>query len=293
MLGAPTIQGTATLGITHSTGLGFCSASELEIAAIARPASASRQAKPMKHGSAELADLSWQEAEFLLTADTVVLLPLGAAAKEHGPHLKLDNDRRLADALKDRVMQETSVVVAPTLTYHHYPAFVSYPGSTSLRFETARDLVVDIVTSLAAFGPRRFYVLNTGLSTAAPLTAAAELVGANGILLHFTDIEAVTEDVARAIAEQQRGSHADEIETSMMLYLTPSRVEMDKAVRDDQPRRGPGGLCRTPQHSGIYSASGIWGDATLASVDKGRLLVETAVRGLVQDIERLRTQPLD
>ena len=247
----------------------------------------------MRHGSAELAELSWQEAESLLTADAVILLPLGAAAKEHGPHLKLDNDRQLADALKDRVMQESSVVVAPTLTYHHYPAFASYPGSTSLRFETARDLVVDIVHSLAAFGPRRFYVLNTGLSTAPPLAAAAELVSASGILLHFTDIEAITADAACQIAQQQRGSHADEIETSMMLLLAPSRVEMDKAMRDDEPRRGPGGFCRTPQDSGIYSASGIWGDATLASIDKGRVLVEAAVRCLVQDIERLRIQPLD
>lgn len=229
----------------------------------------------------------------MLTADSLILLPLGAAAKEHGPHLKLDNDHQLADALKDRLMQETSVVVAPTLTYHHYPAFVAYPGSTSLRFETARDLVIDVVRSLAAFGPRRFYVLNTGLSTVAPLAAAAELVSENGILLHFSDIEAVMADAASAITQQRRGSHADEIETSMMLYLAPARVEMAKALCDDEPSRGPGGFCRTPQDSGIYSASGIWGDATLASVDKGRVLVEAAVHGLVQDIEQLRAQPLN
>ena len=113
--------------------------------------------------SVRLADLSWQEAERLLTPDTLIILPLGAAAKEHGPHLRLDNDYRLAEALSGLVMQRTPVIVAPTVSFHHYPAFTSYPGSVSLRFNTARDLIVDIIGSLAAFGPRRFYVLNTGV----------------------------------------------------------------------------------------------------------------------------------
>ena len=40
------------------------------------------------------------------------------------------------------------ILVAPTLAYHFYPAFAEYPGSTSLRLETARDLTVDVVRSL-------------------------------------------------------------------------------------------------------------------------------------------------
>src|SRR4051794_32266393 len=98
--------------------------------------------------SVELANVTWIEAASALTADAVVLIALGAAAKEHGPHLKLDNDFRMAEYLKRRVMAQTPVVVAPTLSYHFYPAFRDYPGSTHLRFETARDLVVDVVQSL-------------------------------------------------------------------------------------------------------------------------------------------------
>ncbi|MDH3713289.1 MAG: hypothetical protein OET44_05500 [Gammaproteobacteria bacterium] len=44
-----------------------------------------------------LADLTWQQEELLLTLEQVVVVPLGAASKEHGPHLRLDNDRVLAD----------------------------------------------------------------------------------------------------------------------------------------------------------------------------------------------------
>ena len=246
----------------------------------------------MSQSGVRLADLSWQEAEPLLTPESVTMIPLGAAAKEHGPHLKLDNDYRLAEALSGLVMQRTPVVVAPAVTCHHYPAFTSYPGSISLRFDTARDLVVDIVTSLAAFGPRRFYVLNTGVSTTGPLQAAADLLRDSRIILRFTDILAVAAGVERSVTQQRRGSHADEIETSMMLHLTPDRVEMEKAVKDDHPRRGQGGFARLPGQPGIYSASGIWGDATLADAGKGRRLVEAIVDGVVRDIEDLRRQPV-
>ena len=81
--------------------------------------------------SQRLEGLTWPEAETVLTPETVVLIPLGAASKEHGPHLRLRNDLTLADYLTQRVADATSVVVAPTLTYHHYPAFLEYPGSTS------------------------------------------------------------------------------------------------------------------------------------------------------------------
>ena len=239
-------------------------------------------------GSVELADLSWQEAERILTRDTVVLMPLGAAAKEHGPHLRLDNDYRLAEALKSLVMARTSVVALPTIAYHHYPAFTEYPGSTDLAFATARDLVADIARSLAAHGPRRFYVLNTGISTAGPLQAAADRLRAAGLLLAYTDIANVAAEAEAALAQQRRGSHADEIETSMMLFLAPDRVDMEKAVRDDHPKNGRGGFHRTAGQPGIFSPSGVWGDATLATAEKGGRIVEATLRGILSDIEDLR-----
>src|SRR5437588_12981333 len=79
-----------------------------------------------------LEDLTWVDAERVLTPDTVVVLPLGAEAKEHGPHLKLKNDWLMAEYLKTRVLEQADVVIAPTVNYNFYPAFVEYPGSTSL-----------------------------------------------------------------------------------------------------------------------------------------------------------------
>jgi creatinine amidohydrolase len=95
-----------------------------------------------------LEDLTWVEAEKVLKAETVVVIPIGAESKEHGPHLRLRNDFVMAEYFKKRILERTDVVVAPTVNYHYYPAFLQYPGSTSLRMETARDVMVDICRSL-------------------------------------------------------------------------------------------------------------------------------------------------
>ena len=204
--------------------------------------------------------------------------------------MKLKNDWLMAEYLKKRVMERTPVVMAPTVNYSFYPAFVEYPGSTTLRLETARDMIVDICRSLARYGPRRFYVLNTGVSTVRALTPAAEMLAADGILMRFTGTD-TNAAVEKQVRQEEGGTHADEIETSMMLYIAPKTVDMSKAVKDYHGNR-PGGLTRDPNGDGTYSASGIWGDPTLATRAKGQKVVESLVDALVQEINDLRSAPL-
>lgn len=231
---------------------------------------------------------AWDEAERLLQPDTVVVLPLGAALKEHGRHLKLRNDLTLAEYFADRVAAASAVVVTPPLTYHFYPAFLEYPGSTSLSLETARDLTVQVALSLARYGPRRFYVLNTGLSTTRALQPAADALAREGILLHFTDFGGHTERIAARLKQQEGGSHADEIETSLMLYIDPASVNMSRAEKDYTPGRGGRGFTRQRGGAGIYSPTGAWGDPTLATREKGQYITEQLVTTMLQDIETLR-----
>jgi creatinine amidohydrolase len=233
-----------------------------------------------------LEDLTWKEAETALTPDAVVVIPVGAQAKEHGPHLKLRNDFTIAEYLKRRVLERAAVIVAPTLSYHYYPAFVDYPGSATLRLETARDMTVDICRSLARFGPRRFYALNTGVSTVRALTPAVEILATEGILLRFTNVSTIVEDVEKKVQQQEGGTHADELETSMMLYIDPQSVDMKKAVKDYHPGVSP--LSRVPDPKRTYSASGVFGDATLATREKGRVIVEAMVERLLEEIADLR-----
>src|SRR5690606_13670709 len=156
------------------------------------------------------------------------------------------------------------------------PAFVEYAGSTTLRAETASEMTEDIVRSLARHGPRRFYILNTGVSTERPPREAAEQPPGGGILVHHITLRAVIAPVEEEISEQKEGTHADEIETSMMVYIDPRSVDMSKAAREYPPRRR-GGLTPDPDVAGMYSPTGIYGDATLATRAKGERIVEGTV----------------
>lgn len=237
-----------------------------------------------------LGDETWVQARELLKPETIVVIPLGAAAKEHGPHLNLNNDELLASYFTMRVLEKAEVVVAPPVTYSFYPAFVEYPGSTHLRLETARDLLVDIVKSLAHHGPRRFYVLNTGVSTVKPLKAAQEALAADGITLAFTDIIAAGKAACAEVEQQPEGTHADEIETSMMLFIAPWTVDMSKATKDFPHGEGP--LTPDPTKGERCSPSGIYGDATLATREKGEKVCECIVKSMLADIDALRASPL-
>jgi creatinine amidohydrolase len=239
-----------------------------------------------------LADLTWPEAEKALTPERVVVLPLGAAAKEHGPHLLLSNDQILADYHARRVVEARPVALLPTLTYGFYPAFLEYPGSTSLSFDAQRDVVVQIARSIARHGPRRFYVLNTGVSTARPLRAAAESLAREGILMRFTDVTVAGKAAEDAVRQQKLGTHADEIETSMVLYMEPGAVRMERAVADGMVEwKGP--LTRDANNAaGHYSPSGVFGDATLASWGKGERVTEAMVADILADIDALAAAPL-
>ncbi len=238
-----------------------------------------------------LETLSWDEAEHVLTPDTVVVIALGAESKEHGRHLQLNNDFLMAEYLKKRVLDAATqnMVIAPTINYSFYPAFLEYPGSTSLSMDTARAMFTDIIHSLAHYGPHRFYILNTGISTLRPLAQAAAELAKDGIVLHYTDL--TKDDPVEKKVRQSGGTHADEIETSMMLYIAPESVRMKKAARDLNANQ-PGGLTRDPQGKGTYSPTGAWGDPTLATREKGQAVVESLVATILKDIDELRQTSL-
>jgi creatinine amidohydrolase len=235
-----------------------------------------------------LEELTWQEAEKVLRIDTVVVIPIGAACKEHGPHLKLKNDWLLAEYFKKEILKSAKVVIGPTINCHYYPAFMEYPGSISLRLETARELVVDICRSLSRPGPRKFYALNTGISTMRPLEESAKILADEGIELKYTNLPKLMDLVKTKTKQEDNGTHAGEIETSMMLFIAPTSVDMEKAVKDYHPSN-QGRLTRDRHGNGSFSASGIYGDATLATRQKGELAVRAVLSGMLEEIESLRT----
>lgn len=235
--------------------------------------------------------LSWLDFEQLLKPDSVLLLPLGARCKEHGHHLPLNNDWVMAEYFTERVLQRTPVLAIPTLQYSFYPAFVEYPGSITLSADTSRGMILDIVRSFSRHGLRKFYVLNTGISTLRILRQAKDILDQEDLEFEFSSFHDAIGPLEDELREQEGGTHADELETSMMLYMAPEIVRMDLAQKDYHTEKQPGPLRRQPNpERGPYSPTGAWGDPTLATLEKGRRLVEAKVDYLVEQIEALRAR---
>jgi creatinine amidohydrolase len=238
-----------------------------------------------------LSSMNWVEAKAALNAETVVVIPVGAESKEHGPHLPLDTDFRQAEYFKKRVLSDAEVVIAPTMNYSFYPAFVDYPGSTSLTLPVAREVLLDVIRGIAKFGPRRFYVINIGVSTNRPLAHATALLALEGITLRYLDLTGSSvRALEKQVETQKEGTHADEMETSTMLAIDATLVDMKKATVDYMPGAPRGPLSLDPK-SPRYNVSGVYGDATLATVAKGRFLLEGMTKIILGEIEALRRAP--
>ncbi len=237
--------------------------------------------------SIELENLTWMQAEEVLKNYEIVLVALGARTKEHGPHLPLNNDFLMAEYLKEKVIEKVPVAVLPTLQYGYYPSFLEYPGSVSLKEETFKQVVIDICRSMNGYGIKKFYIINTGISTLKPLKSAAAELEQQGIILRFLNLLEVEKKHYPELLQQEGGTHADEGETSIMLHMYPEVVDMNKVVKDYDSRPDRRGLTRDPSGDGVYSPTGIWGDPTLATEEKGKILTDALVEEIINQVTNL------
>ncbi len=215
---------------------------------------------------------TWREVESHVASGATAILPVGAACKEHGEHLPMNTDLLQAEWLSIMIAQRFNVVVWPTLSYGYYPAFVDYPGSVSLSEQTFKLCVAEILAGIATTGVTRIAVLNTGISTIVPLQAAIASAAHPVTLINVYAGRRFTAAVAD-VQEQPWGSHADEIETSLMLALAPERVQMQRAQPGLQSIQS-GRFNRNNPSAPNYSPTGVNGDPSLASRDKGARLLK-------------------
>lgn len=236
-----------------------------------------------------LEDISWTTAREILNEKSIVVMPLGAGSKEHGPHLPLSTDFLQAKALADLVALERNVVITPIVNYGFYPAFLKYPGSTSTTFASATDMVVQVIRSLAAYGPKKFYIINIGVSTTPPLLAAAKILAEDGILMTFSRYDKPAFEKAEAVFRTKSYSgHADEIETSNILSIRPDLVEMKRAVNDSSMKDKSGSMTPVIIEGGNLNTSGINGYAALGNIEKGQKNMVSFANELINEIDMLK-----
>jgi creatinine amidohydrolase len=242
-----------------------------------------------------LEDLTWPEAGARIAAGAVVVVPVGAAAKEHGPHLPLRTDYLVARELGRRVAEALPVLVAPVVSFGYYPAFVRYPGSQHLRAETFMALLTDLLTGFVRQGARRLAVINTGVSTEAPLRVVVrDFYAAHGVRVAVADLAALGRAVGPRL-RQKLGGHADELETSLVLAIEPGAVRMARAEPDyghlaDAPRTvfyQPVVFDADPGSGPDWSRTGARGDPSLATRETGEAALREITRELVEGLVAL------
>ena len=161
------------------------------------------------------------------------------------------------------------LLVWPVISFGYYQSFVDYPGSWSISEKTFIQCVLDIIESIAKHNDNQLILLNTGIRTIRPHRTTLINVYSGK---HFT---AVVED----IEEQIQGGHADEIETSIMLAIDKSLVDMKSAkpgLKDI--KKGPLNLFDPKEHN--YCPTGAMGNPTLASVEKGEKFLNAILADL-------------
>jgi creatinine amidohydrolase len=103
-------------------------------------------------------DCNWMQVERYLERDDRLVIPLGSI--EQHAYLSLGVDRILSERVSVEAAEPLGVLVMPSLPYGLTPYFAAYPGSPTLRTETYRALLRDLLDSLAGQGFRRFLFVN-------------------------------------------------------------------------------------------------------------------------------------
>lgn len=214
----------------------------------------------------KLEDLMWKDVEEYLNKRKDILLPFGAV-EEHGYHMPISTDGDIASAIAKRLSKETGILIAPIVWYGVCNSTRGYAGTTAVAFAQMKGYVREVVSSLAENGFRRLYILSghLGSSHKSALKEACRGVDIESYFLDMTKVE--VGDILETVP-----LHACEAETSLMLYLHPKKVRIEKAV-DEEFEIENYALKDLPR-----TESGVWGSPTKATEEKGRRIFERIVR---------------
>lgn len=181
-------------------------------------------------GEYRLQHLTWQQFDQLRSTMRVALIPIGAT-EQHGPHLHVGTDARIAERLAEEIAAraEGLAVMAPPVMVGYSPHHMTFPGTITARESTLRALLDDIVDSLVRHGVRRFLIVNAHGGNIAFLPAwLSDVQRRAGVLAAFAHWSLLGRDVVADIAVSETYGHACEVETSLALALAPDLVEVDR-----------------------------------------------------------------
>lgn len=222
--------------------------------------------------SGDLTHRAWPDVE----TDQLLLVPLGSC-EQHGPHLPLNTDTGIAQALAGQVarqLQQQGIrsVVAPPLAFGSSGEHQDFPGTLSIGTDALRHVLVEMVRSASTWCARILYVNGHGGNVDAVRAAVGQMRDEG-------------HDVAWIDCAVPGGdAHAGHTETSLMLVLDPEHVGCHEQVQGNTepletllPRLRSVGIA-------AVSASGVLGDARKASAEHGRHLLDAVAADMTQAV---------
>jgi len=246
--------------------------------------------------------LNWPEIRDVNKDDVVVLQPIGAV-EDHGHHLPLETDNILITEICLATARKApdDVLLMPLIPYGYVEHHMDFPGPISIETEILIGFLSNAARSLIRHGFRKVLYVNGHGSNRPFMDIAARKA--------MTDTEAIVGSVtpyalAKAeisqICESEYISHAGEMETSLILYLDETLVDTTKLVKDinfpvtkyhwrDFLKPPPLGFM--DQWSRI-SKTGVIGDATVATKEKGEKIFTIVVEKMVELVKEFKEREI-
>jgi creatinine amidohydrolase len=256
------------------------------------------------------AELGTRDFAQLAKARTIAVLPV-AATEQHGPHLPLCVDTALVDgvvaAALPHLAADLSVLFLPTQAVGLSPEHQRFAGTLTLSADTVIRLWTEIGESVARAGIKKLVLLNSHGGQVSVMDIVARDLRARLDMLvlsvNWFNLPLGPEVEGQFSAEEHRfGIHAGEIETSMMLALSPAQVNMAHArnfASSSQQRAkkfailGNGKSAKLGWQMQDYNPAGAVGNAAAATADKGRAVLQAAGQALARLLAELDQLPPD
>lgn len=203
--------------------------------------------------------------------------------EQHGPHLPVITDWAIADAVGKGVAEKSGGFYIPALPISTNREAMGKRGSVGMNSDTFYRMITDICMNLKDQGFKRIGIVQShgGIFVMTPIVRELNAVNNPDLLVAKLDMLEICwpKYKSEGILETDNELHAGEGETSFMLHLYPELVDMKKAVDfvPDVPRSylNYGGFLR-------YCPDGVWGEATKATAEKGKKLLEFTINECVK-----------
>ena len=257
----------------------------------------------MIHGfippSRYFAYLTWQQIQTMTNKEnTVIIQPIGAI-EQHGHHLPLVVDAAISQGVLGKALgllnEEIPAFALPTLYYGKSNEHDGFPGTISLSAKTLLSLLEEMASSIYQAGFRKLILMNSHGGQPQIMEIIARDLHQKyadlAVFPFFTwNVPNITNELLTK-KEQELGIHGGDAETSLMLALLPKQVNMDLAVKEYPRDLAPNSLLSIEGKLPFawltkdLSSSGVMGDATVASKEKGDRILDSLAQGWIEVIK--------